>query len=276
MTDRTFFTHCGVAVASAVLAWVAWVSPSSGKIDQTVVVVPGDAAKLTAVSWQEDKWDVQIKRAGADKLTVSITHTAKPAVDGVPASEAIAQGEDDLHFISYFIAHHSTGLQASDEFPAGIKNRTFTFGSKGSTSGRLMPEFFIREHFEEDPQKIFKRVGFSGDHSRTIALVQSGSYEVGALNFKVWENEMKAGKIDTNKVRIIWKSPTYPDYNWTIRGDVDKSFGDGFLQKVKRALLEMSDEDLLASFPRRRFIDADNSMYQPILETAMAVGIIEK
>ena len=81
---------------------------------------------------------------------------------GVPGSEALAQGEEDLDFLSYFIAHHSTGLQASEEFPAGIKNRTFTFGSKGSTSGRLMPEFFIREHFKESPRKIFKRVGFSG------------------------------------------------------------------------------------------------------------------
>ncbi|MCH8956170.1 putative selenate ABC transporter substrate-binding protein [candidate division KSB1 bacterium] len=193
----------------------------------------------------------------------------------VPGSVAIAQGEEDLQFVTYFIAHASTGLKLSKEFPAEIKGHTFTFGSKGSTSGRLMPEFFIRQHFKKEPNKIFKRVGFSGDHSKTIALVQSGGYEIGALNFKVWENELKAGNIDTNKVRVIWKTPTYPDYNWTIRGDVGRKFGEDFIQKVKDALINLSDREVLDSFPRQRFIEADNSTYGAILETAIIIGIIE-
>lgn len=193
----------------------------------------------------------------------------------VPGSVAIAQGEEDLQFVTYFIAHASTGVKLSKEFPAEIKGHTFTFGSKGSTSGRLMPEFFIRQHFKKEPNKIFKRVGFSGDHSKTIALVQSGSYEIGALNFKVWENELKAGNIDTNKVRVIWKTPTYPDYNWTIRGDVGRKFGEDFIQKVKDALINLSDREVLDSFPRKRFIEADNSTYRAILETAIIIGIIE-
>lgn len=193
----------------------------------------------------------------------------------VPGSVAIAQGEEDLQFVTYFIAHASTGLKLSKEFPAEIKGHTFTFGSKGSTSGRLMPEFYIRQHFKKEPNKISKRVGFSGDHSKTIALVQSGSYEIGALNFKVWESELKAGNIDTNKVRVIWKTPTYPDYNWTIRGDVGRKFGEDFIQKVKDALINLSDREVLDSFPRQRFIEADNSTYRAILETAIIIGLIE-
>ena len=48
----------------------------------------------------------------------------------------IAQGEADPRYYSYFIAHESTGLQRSDEFPLAIKDLTFTFGSESSTSGR--------------------------------------------------------------------------------------------------------------------------------------------
>ena len=118
----------------------------------------------------------------------------------VPGSPALAQGEEDLQFVTYFIANARTGLEPSEAFPADIAGRTFTFGSKGSTSGRLMPEYFIRKHLGKAPNKAFSRVGFSGDHSKTLALVQSGSYQVGALNYKVWENEMKAGKVDTSKV----------------------------------------------------------------------------
>ena len=193
----------------------------------------------------------------------------------VPGSVAIAQGEEDTQFVTYFIANIQTGLQAGADFPSDIKGRTFTFGSKGSTSGRLMPEFFIRQHFKAAPDKVFKRVGFSGDHSKTLALVQSGSYEVGALNYKVWHNEQEAGKVDTSKVRIIWKTPTYVDYNWTIRSDVEAKYGKGFIDKVKAALVGMEDEKLLKSFPRARFIPADNAMYKPILDTAIEIGIID-
>ena len=53
----------------------------------------------------------------------------------VPNSVAIAQGAEDPDFISYFIANTSTGLAFSEKFPKAIADKTFTFGSKGSTSG---------------------------------------------------------------------------------------------------------------------------------------------
>ncbi|WP_432473794.1 putative selenate ABC transporter substrate-binding protein [Amphritea sp. HPY] len=193
----------------------------------------------------------------------------------VPGSEAIAQGAEDTEFQTYFIAHHSTGLKPSDGFPAAIAGKSFTFGSKGSTSGRLMPEYYIREYLGKAPEDAFDLVGFSGNHSRTIALVQSGAYQVGATNFKVWEQELKAGKIDTDKVSVIWKTPAYPDYQWTIRGDVDSVWGKGFKARIKQALLDMDDPFLLESFPRSRFISAENADYQPILDTAKKIGLIE-
>ena len=194
----------------------------------------------------------------------------------VPESVAIAQGAQDPDFISYFIANTSTGLSFSEEFPKSIKDKTFTFGSKGSTSGRLMPEYFIREAFGMAPREVFKRVGFSGDHSKTLALVQAGSYEVGAMNFKVWQKEVDAGKVDPNKVQVIWRTPPYPDYNWTIRGNVEKTYGKGFIKKVQQALIDITDPSILTAFPRSSFIPADNSMYKPILDTAIEVGIIRK
>ena len=193
----------------------------------------------------------------------------------VPGAEAIAQGQEDRFFVTYFIANTRTGLQESGAFPRGIAGKTFTFGSKGSTSGRLMPEFFIRKHLGQAPGEAFARVGFSGDHSRTIALVQSGAYQVGAVNFKVWENERKAGKIDPSKVRVIWKTPPYPDYQWTVRGDLERRWGAGFKEKIKSALLQMKDRRLLDAFPRKSFVPAGNGDYRPILDTAKAIGLID-
>jgi len=193
----------------------------------------------------------------------------------VSGSEAIAQGYEDQFFETYFIANEKAGLASSKEFPKAIAGKTFTFGSKGSTSGRLMPEFHIRRNLGKAPDKVFERVGFSGDHSRTIALVQSGAYQVGAVNFKVWEKELKAGKIDPKKVSIIWKTPHYPDYQWSIRGDVDKKYGAGFKKKVTEALLNMKDPDLLQSFPRSKFIPATNDDYKMIVDTGKEIGLID-
>jgi phosphonate transport system substrate-binding protein len=194
----------------------------------------------------------------------------------VPGSQALAQGVEDAAFVTYFIAHESTGIAESADFPKAIAGTTFTFGEKGSTSGRLMPEFYIRENFGKAPEEVFERVGFSGDHSRTVALVQSGAFQTGALNFAVWERELKEGKIDTSKVHIVWKTPTYPDYQWSIRGDADTRFGAGFTDKVRAALLEMKDPELLASFPRTGFIPASNADYQPIVAVGEEIGLLDK
>jgi phosphonate transport system substrate-binding protein len=192
----------------------------------------------------------------------------------VPGSQAIAQGYEDQFFKSYFIAHHSTGLTMNDSFP-DISQKTFTFGSKGSTSGRLMPQFYIEQHLQKKPQQAFKRVGFSGDHSRTIAQVQAGSYQVGAVNYKVWETALAAGKIDTSKVKVIWETPGYPDYQWTIRAGVDTKFGKGFADKVQAALLNMNSPELLNSFPRSSFIGATNKDFEPVLTVAKKIGLID-
>ena len=193
----------------------------------------------------------------------------------VPGSTAIAQGFEDQQFKTYIIANKNTGLSVADELPANVDQYTFTFGAKGSTSGRLMPAFYLSEHYGKAPQAIFKRTGFSGDHSRTIALVQSGAFDLSAVNYSVWERELAEGKIDLEQVEVIWSTPTYPDYHWTLRGDVDQRWGENFTGKVQKALLDLKDRALLDSFPRSHFVPADNSDYQPIVDVAKSIGLID-
>lgn len=197
----------------------------------------------------------------------------------VPNSEAIAQGYEDQLFKTYFIAHKSAQVYVDEEslsntFPMDMAGKSFTFGSKGSTSGRLMPEFYIREYFNKAPEDVFARVGFSGDHSRTLRLVESGAYQVGALNYSVWDQAVKEGSVDLDSVSIVWTTPTYPDYQWTVRGDVDDVYGAGFKEKLTQALLNMKDAALLEAFPRSSFIPASNDLYQPIEDTAKALDLM--
>ena len=193
----------------------------------------------------------------------------------VPGSVAIAQGVEDPIFKSYIIANTSTGLKASDSIPSDVAGKNFTFGSKGSTSGRLMPEYYIRKTFMKSPDDVFNKVGFSGNHSKTIALVQSGAYQVGAVNFKVWDRELAEGKIDTSKVKIIYTTPSYPDYNFSARGDLDEQFGKGFTVKLTNAILNLKDKNILDAFPRSGFIKATNADFQPVLDVAREIGLVD-
>jgi phosphonate transport system substrate-binding protein len=201
-------------------------------------------------------------------------YTGVQARHAVPGSEAIAQGAEDVNFKSYFIANSDTGLKFSKEFPAGIGGKTLLFGSRSSTSGRVMPEYFIRKHFAgKEPEQIFSRIGFSGDHSRTLQLVQSGAYQVGVMDYTVYEVEKKAGRVDESRVSVIWESPTFPDYQFTIRGDVDKQFGSGFKEKVRQAIVSLADPEILGYFARSKFIPASNAQYAPIEEVATATKL---
>ena len=192
----------------------------------------------------------------------------------VPGSDAIAQGAEDVEFKSFFIANTATGLKASKDFPKDIAGKTFTFGARGSTSGRLFPEHFIRQATGKAPEQVFSRVGFSGDHSRTIQLVQSGAFEVGVVNHLVWEQETKSGKADTKLVSAIWETPTYPDYHWVARSDIDAKYGAGLKAKLTSSILGITDEKMLKIFDRTRFIATSNENYKAIEEVGKLTGLL--
>lgn len=193
----------------------------------------------------------------------------------VPGSQALAQGDEDMKFISYFIAHESTGLEESEVFPLAAEGMTFTFGAQTSTSGRLFPDYYIREETGKAPDEFFSQVGFSGDHGQTLKVVATGAYQIGALNYTVYDTAVKENAPEVATTRVIWKTPPYPDYNWTIRGDADARFGEGFSDKVKAALIGMTDPELLASFPRKAFVAASNDDYGPILDVGQKLDLLD-
>ena len=192
----------------------------------------------------------------------------------VPGARAIAQGVEDKQFKTYFIANAETGLEPADKLPEAVKGKTFSFGSRSSTSGRVMPEYFIEQRFGEAPDKVFSKVGFSGDHTKTIQLVQSGAYQVGAVDYSVWGLEKKAGHIDESKVKVIWTTPPFPDYQWTVRGTLDKTYGEGFTKKLQDALIAADDPKILGPFGRSKFVAADNEEYKPLEEVARKDGLL--
>ena len=201
--------------------------------------------------------------------------TGVQARNAVPGARAIAQGDTDPKYYSYFIAHKDTGLKQSDQLPKDIGKYKFTFGSESSTSGRLMPEYFLRQLTGKTPRELFATPpGFSGSHDKTAELVESGQYAVGVLNYKVYERRVKEGKTNPDICRVIWKTPAYTDYNWTAHPDLEARFGTGFTKKLQQALLAIDDPKLLVALPRERLIAARDEDYERIREVATQLGML--
>ncbi len=202
--------------------------------------------------------------------------TGVQARKAVPGARAIAQGKEDPQYYSYFIAHASTGLQRSDEFPVEIASLAFSFGSESSTSGRLMPEFFIRENTGKSPAEFFEKpYGFSGSHPKTAELVQEGTkVKAGVLNYKTYDKMVAEGKVDPEVCRVIWKTPFYADYNMTAHPVLDERYGQVFTERLQEALVSLDDPELLAAFQRSALIEAKNSEFDGIAKIARELGML--
>ncbi len=182
----------------------------------------------------------------------------------------IAQRAEDEMFTSKFIASAASGINSL----ADLKGKNFTFGSVSSTSGHLMPRYFLLQQ-KIDPEKHFKRVAFSGAHDATALQVESGKVEAGVLNASVWEKLVQEKRVDTSKVKVIWTTPPYFDYNWTVRGNLDpaliKKLTDAFLQldpKVK------PHKDILDLQRAARFIATSPENYKGIEQAARSAGLL--
>ena len=198
-----------------------------------------------------------------------------------PGARVLAQRDIDAEFTSVFIANGASGLRpfTSADQLVELKGRRLAFGSESSTSGRLMPQFFMGENGVKPEDLAGGGPGFSGSHDATIALVQSGAYEVGALNEQVWRSNVADGRVDPGKVSVIWRTPPYVDYHWVVRPGLDERFGDGFTDKLQTVLLDLSADTengamILELFGAERFIPAKDEDYVMIETVGRQLGKI--
>ncbi|WP_339486035.1 putative selenate ABC transporter substrate-binding protein [Pseudomonas sp. EL_65y_Pfl2_R95] len=182
----------------------------------------------------------------------------------------LVQREQDAQFTSKFISADPAVKSVKD-----LKGKTFAFGSVSSTSGSLMPRYFMLQDGIK-PEEFFSRVAYSGAHDATAAWVQAGKADGGVLNASVWEKLVASGKVDTNKVKVIATTPTYFDYNWTVRGTLDPALQ----AKIKAAFLALDpavpeQKAILDLQAASRFIETKPENYEGIEEAARAAGLLK-
>ncbi len=183
----------------------------------------------------------------------------------------IVQREEDEKFTSKIIVSASAGINSL----ADLKGRNFAFGSPSSTSGHLMPRYFLKQN-QIEPERDFKRIAFSGAHDATAAWVESGRVAAGALNASVWDSLIEQRKVDPSKVKVLYTTPPYYDYNWTVRGDLDPAI----VVKLTDAFLALErsnprHREILDLQRATRFIPTRVENYRNIEAVGRETGIIK-
>ncbi|KJK07506.1 putative selenate ABC transporter substrate-binding protein [Pseudomonas tussilaginis] len=188
-----------------------------------------------------------------------------------PTATPLVQREQDAKFTSKFITANPDIKSLAD-----LKGKTFAFGSISSTSGSLMPRYFMLKNDNIKPEAYFSRVAYSGAHDATAAWVQAGKVDAGVLNASVWDKLVASGKVDTNKVKVFATTPSYYDYNWTVRGSLDPALK----EKIKQAFLDLdpakpADKAILDLQAASRFIATSPDNYKGIEEAARAAELLK-
>ncbi len=182
----------------------------------------------------------------------------------------IVQREEDAKFTSKFITADPAIKSLAD-----LKGKTFAFGAPSSTSGSLMPRYFLQQA-GLNPEKDFRNVAFSGAHDATVAFVAAGKAEAGVLNTSVWDKLVETKKVDTDKVRVFATTPTYFDYNWTVRGDLDPAI----IRKLTDAFLKLDPKnpehvEIMQLQRASKFIPTKKENYDGIEKAAQSAGLLK-
>ena len=181
----------------------------------------------------------------------------------------IVQREEDEKFRSVFVT-----TDPSIKSVADLKGKDVSFGSQSSTSGHLMPRSFILQA-GLNPDKDFRRIAYSGAHDATVAAVASGKVQAGALNISVWEKLVADKKVDTDKVKVFYTTPTYYDYNWTVHADMPAAMR----EKLTRAFLDLNrntpeGKEILELQRATRFVPSKPDNYKGIEAAAKSAGLL--
>jgi phosphonate transport system substrate-binding protein len=186
----------------------------------------------------------------------------------------VAMRDIDREFKSVIVASSAAGVGK----PEDLKGKAFAFGSKSSTSGHLMPRYFLKKELGLDPDKDFAGAPvYSGAHDATVKLVESGKVAAGAVNIQVWERMLAEGKVDPAKVAVIWTTPPYVDYVWTARAAVAPEIVDKFKQTF--LALDAADarhQAVLERMGAKKYVAASAADFDATEQVAREVGLLEK
>lgn len=165
-------------------------------------IIEGMRFKKVDISWVGNKGAmVMVDRAGGE----------------VFAQTTDTDGNDG--YWSYIVARKDSGIKNIDDMFARAKDLSFSNGDPNSTSGFLVPGYYVFAKNGKDPKKIFKRV-VSSNHEANALAVANGQVDVATFNNEGMARLMITSPEKAKKLAVIWKSPTIPSDPLVWRTDL--------------------------------------------------------
>jgi len=118
----------------------------------------------------------------------------------------------------------SSGLNSMADVKAKAKNLTLCFTDPASTSGHLIPRYYLNS-IGLNPDNAFKQTIFAGSHAASVLTVAAGKVDIGCATDEYGINLLvKKGLVKPNELKVIWISDPIVGSPIVIRKDVNKSF----------------------------------------------------
>src|SRR5271166_1336681 len=182
----------------------------------------------------------------------------------------LVQRERDQNFHSVFITQPKSGINAL----ADLKGHSFAFGDVNSTSGHLMPAYYMRAA-NVDPGVLTKAL-YTGGHDATALAVANKKVDAGAMDELVFGNMMKAGKITSDQVKVFYTTPAFFDYVWAARKGLDPKLSDAFAAAfLKLDASKPDDKVLLDLLNATKYVRAEDSSYDRLRQAGREEGLLK-
>jgi phosphonate transport system substrate-binding protein len=182
----------------------------------------------------------------------------------------LVQRERDQNFHSLFITQPNGPIHSL----ADLKGHSFAFGDVNSTSGHLMPAYFMQQQGVD--HSVIDKAIYTGGHDATALAVANGKVDAGAMDELVYGRMIKEGKLKESQVRIFYTTPPFFDYVWAARKGLNpataKAFTDAMLALDTGNTEQKTILDLLSA---SKYVKAEDSSYGPLRQAAKDAGLLK-
>lgn len=121
----------------------------------------------------------------------------------------IVHATGDGGYYSHLIAHKDSSLSSEKDVLEQAKDLTFGNGDPNSTSGFLVPGYYVFAKNNLDPKIIFKR-SLNANHETNALSVANKQVDVATCNSEALQRLERAHPDKRTLIKVIWTSPLIP------------------------------------------------------------------
>ncbi|MDR2300543.1 MAG: phosphonate ABC transporter substrate-binding protein [Deltaproteobacteria bacterium] len=123
-------------------------------------------------------------------------------------------------YYSHIIANVNSPLNSIEDMFKDAKNLNFGNGDPNSTSGFLVPSYYVFAVNGVDPKTAFKRT-LSSNHESNALSVANGQVDVATNNSESLDRLELTAPDKRKQIKVIWTSPLIPSDPLVWRKDLD-------------------------------------------------------